>query len=290
MNTPMTPINDICEAATSNYHSHSLYCDGRAGMEDFVRFALSSSFTSYGFSSHAPLPFHTAWTMEWDRMDDYVAEFRRLKEKYAGRIELYLGLEIDYLNEESHPAAECFRRLPLDYRIGSVHLLYDDEGRVVDSDLPAEKFRQMVDKHFQGDVERVVRLYYERSRRMVELGGFDIVGHADKIHYNAAYCRPGILEEPWYDRLVRDYFVEIARRGYQVEINTKAWSELGTFYPDERYFPLLRELGIRVQVNSDAHYPERIASGMAEAYRALRRAGFTSVMRLQDGQWAEIPF
>ena len=22
----------------TNYHSHSLYCDGRAGMEDFVRF------------------------------------------------------------------------------------------------------------------------------------------------------------------------------------------------------------------------------------------------------------
>lgn len=290
MNTPMTPINDLCEAATSNYHSHSLYCDGRAGMEDFVRFALSSGFTSYGFSSHAPLPFPTAWTMEWDRMDDYVAEFRRLKEKYAGRIELYLGLEIDYLNEESHPAIERFRCLPLDYRIGSVHLLYDDEGRVVDADLSAEKFRQMVEKHFQGDVERVVRLYYERSRRMVELGGFDIVGHADKIHYNAAYCRPGILEEPWYDRLVCDYFAEIARRGYQVEINTKAWSELGTFYPDERYFPLLRELGIRVQVNSDAHYPERIASGMAEAYRALRRAGFTSVMRLRGGQWTEIPF
>ena len=278
----MTPINDICEAATSNYHSHSLYCDGRAGMEDFVRFALSSSFTSYGFSSHAPLPFPTAWTMEWDRMDDYVAEFRRLKEKYAGRIELYLGLEIDYLNEESHPAAECFRRLPLDYRIGSVHLLYDDEGRVVDSDLPAEKFRQMVDKHFQGDVERVVRLYYERSRRMVELGGFDIVGH-----YNAACCRPGILDEPWYDRLVCDYFAEIARRGYQMEINTKAYEELGVFYPDVRYFPLLRELGVRMQVNSDAHYPERIASGMPEAFRALRRAGFTSVMQLQAGRWVE---
>ena len=204
----------------SNYHSHSLYCDGRAGMEDFVRFAVSSGFTSYGFSSHAPLPFPTAWTMEWDRMDDYLAEFRRLKEKYAGRIELYLGLEIDYLNEESHPAIERFRRLPLDYRIGSVHLLYDDEGRVVDADLPADKFRQMVDRHFRGDVERVVRLYYERSRRMVELGGFDIVGHADKVHYNAASCRTGILDEPWYDRLVCDYFAEIARRGYQVEINT----------------------------------------------------------------------
>ena len=206
---------------------------------------------------------------------------------YAGRIELYLGLEIDYLNEESHPAIERFRRLPLDYRIGSVHLLYDDEGRVVDADLPADKFRQMVDRHFRGDVERVVRLYYERSRRMVELGGFDIVGHADKVHYNAACCRPGILDEPWYDRLVCDYFAEIARRGYQMEINTKAYEELGVFYPDVCYFPLLRELGVRVQVNSDAHYPERIASGMPEAFRALRRAGFTSVMQLQAGRWVE---
>ena len=84
----------------TNYHSHSLYCDGRAGMEDFVRFALSEGFTSYGFSSHAPLPFSTAWTMEWDIMDDYLSEFHRLKEKYAGRIELYIGLEIDYLNKE----------------------------------------------------------------------------------------------------------------------------------------------------------------------------------------------
>ena len=35
----------------TNYHSHSLYCDGRANMEDFIRFALSEGFTSYGFSS-----------------------------------------------------------------------------------------------------------------------------------------------------------------------------------------------------------------------------------------------
>ena len=88
----------------TNYHSHSLYCDGRASMEDFVRFALSEGFTSYGFSSHAPLPFSTAWTMEWDIMDDYLSEFHRLKEKYAGRIELYIGLEIDYLNEASNPS------------------------------------------------------------------------------------------------------------------------------------------------------------------------------------------
>lgn len=273
----------------TNYHSHCLYCDGRAGMEDFVRFALSYGFTSYGFSSHAPLPFSTAWTMEWDCMDDYLAEFRRLKEKYAGRIELYVGLEIDYLNEESHPSIARFRELPLDYRIGSVHLLYNDRGEVVDIDVPADVFRQIVDREFGGDLERVVRLYYARLRRMLELGGFDIVGHADKMHYNAMCYRPGVLDEPWYDDLVRDYLAEIARRGYQVEINTKAYRSLGTFFPNERYFSYLHSLGVRVQVNSDSHYPELINSGRPEALDALRKAGYKTVMELYGGKWKEMP-
>ena len=28
----------------TNYHSHCLYCDGRANMEDFIRFAISEGF------------------------------------------------------------------------------------------------------------------------------------------------------------------------------------------------------------------------------------------------------
>lgn len=66
--------------------------------------------------------------------------------------------------------------------------------------------------------------------RMVELGGFDIVGHADKMHYNASAYHPGLLDEPWYDALIQEYFDAIARKGYIVEINTKSYLELGTFY------------------------------------------------------------
>lgn len=273
----------------TNYHSHSLYCDGRAGMEDFVRFAISEGFTSYGFSSHAPLPFSTFWTMEWDSMDDYLAEFRRLKLKYAQDIELYIGLEIDYLNEESNPSIARFRELPLDYRIGSVHMLYTDKGNVVDIDATADKFREIVDEHFAGDIVRVVKQYYNSLMKMVELGGFDIVGHADKMHYNASCYRPGLLDEPWYDELIHLYFTEIARKGYQVEINTKAYHELGTFYPNERYFSTLHDLGIRVQVNSDSHYPERINNGRREALCALKHAGYKTVMELYDNEWKEIP-
>lgn len=273
----------------TNYHSHSLYCDGRANMEDFIRFAISEGFSSYGFSSHAPLPFSTAWTMEWDRMDDYLSEFSRLKEKYADKIELAIGLEIDYLDEENHPALPRFRELPLDYRIGSVHMLYSPEGNVVDIDTPADIFRQLVDKHFGGDLDYVICLYYKNLLRMVELGGFDIVGHADKMHYNASCYRLGLLDESWYDALVRKYFDAIARRGYIVEVNTKSYNDLGTFYPNERYFSFLKELGVRVQVNSDAHYPERINNGRANALTALKKAGFETVVEWHGGKWVDEP-
>ena len=143
-------------------------------------------------------------------MEDYLSEFSRLKKKYADKIELAIGLEIDYLNEESHPALPCFQELPLNYRIGSVHMLYSPEGKVVDIDTSADTYRQLIDMHFGGDIEQVVRLYYKNLLRMVELGGFDIVGHADKMHYNASCYRPGLLDEVWYDTLVRDYFAEIA--------------------------------------------------------------------------------
>ena len=273
----------------TNYHSHTLYCDGRAGMEEFIRFAISQGFSSYGISSHAPLPFPTHWTMEWDRMDDYLAEFSRMKEKYASDIELAIGLEIDYLNEDSNPSVERFQSLPLDYRIGSVHLLYNPKGEVVDIDVSAEAFRGIVDKHFDGDLDKVIHLYYDRLLQMIRLGGFDIIGHADKMHYNAAAYRPGLLDEAWYDRLMHDYFSEIIRCGYIVEINTKAWQTLGTFYPHERYFRLLKELGASVQVNSDSHFPERINSGRPEALAALRQVGFTTVTERHGGAWVEVP-
>ena len=257
----------------TNYHSHCSFCDGRAPFEEFVKEAISQGFYSYGVSSHAPLPFPTQWTMEWEQMEAYLDEFKNLHSKYADEIELYVGLEIDYLNEESNPSVARFTELPLDYRIGSVHLLYDAAGEVVDIDCSPAVFKERVDRHFNGDVLRVVRMYFDRLFRMVELGGFDVLGHADKMHYNASCHHPGLLDEPWYEALMKDYFSLVASRGYLVEINTKAYDSLGTFYPNSRYWELMKEYQIKVLVNSDAHYPERINAGRMEALRLLQAKG-----------------
>lgn len=204
----------------TNYHSHCSFCDGKAPMEDFVEEAVRQGFAAYGISSHAPLPFPARWTLEAERMAAYLAEIDRLKAAYADRIELYAGLEIDYLNEQSNPASDYFQKLPLDYRIGSVHLI-ESRGKYVDIDTDAETFAENLRLHFGDDLRKLVTDYFDKLMRMVSTGGFDFVGHADKIVYNASRCQPDIAEQPWYRQKIREYFETIARHGAMVETTRK---------------------------------------------------------------------
>lgn len=277
----------MIEMNLTNYHSHCSFCDGHAPLEEFVRVAIYKGFTAYGVSSHAPLPFSTRWTMKKEEVSDYLAEVRRLKEKYIDRIELYVGMEIDFLDEDSNPSASYFRELPLDYRIGSVHMLTSCEGEIIDIDVKKEIFKDYLALHFGNNLKTTILAYYRKLMRMVEKGGFDIVGHADKMSYNAAYCQPDLLDQKWYNDMVTEYFSLIKENGLMVEINTKAYDTAGVFFPNQKYFSLLNKLHIPVLVNSDAHYPELINAGRRNALIALKEAGILNVMELHSGKWDE---
>jgi len=272
----------------TNYHCHSIFCDGRADMKTMVRFAIAKGFSSFGFSSHAPLPFQTTWTMDKGDVSDYFTEFKRLRDIYKDRIALYIGLEIDYLDHRQNPSMKYFRDMPLDFRIGSVHLLSDLDGNFVDIDCSVERFREILFNHFNNHIDFMIRLYINNLMSMIELGGFDILGHCDKMFYNVDAVCPGKSSEGWVQRLMNHYFLKIAEKGYMVEINTKKYHELGTFFPREKYFPMLLELGIPVVVNSDAHYPDLINDGRFEALAALKKNGYETVRQLQDGVWRDV--
>lgn len=271
----------------TNYHSHTSYCDGHAPMGEFIEEAIRQGFTSYGISSHAPLPFPTRWTMEKTDMSAYLADFAALKSKHQHQIEMYVGLEIDYLDKDSNPATDYFQQLPLDYRIGSVHLLTDEAGEVVDVDCNVDKFKEKLANHFHNDLKSVVLAYYHKTMLMVEQGGFDIIGHMDKIAFNASACQPDVMQQAWYKESVNDLLNLIAQKGTMVEINSKAYHKLGVFYPNEKKFALLKERNIPVLVNSDSHYPMLVNDGRKEALEALKHSGIKSVMELHKGCWEE---
>ncbi len=254
-----------------NFHSHTQFCDGHAPMEDFVKEAIAERFTDYGFSPHSPIPFESPCNMSMAAVDMYINEFYRLKNMYSDKINLYMSMEIDYLGTQWGPANEYFDTLPLDYRIGSVHFIpsFNDSGKYIDIDGRYPAFKQKMELYFNNDIKSVVECFYNETISMIEAGGFDIIGHFDKIGHNAGHFQEGIENEDWYNSLVMRTFEAIMDHHLIIEVNTKAYTEHNRFFPNIRYFEMLKKSRATLLINSDAHYPQLINSGRLEALKLL---------------------
>ena len=254
-----------------NLHTHTQFCDGHAPMEDFVVEAIDQGFTHLGFTPHSPISVESPVNMSRDDVQAYFDEMARLRTVYGDRIHLYTSMEIDYVSVGDGPNNEYFRNLPLDYRIGSVHFIpsIDNPEDMVDIDGKFPGFKERMGLKFNGDIEYVVKTFFSQMMAMVEEGGFDIVGHMDKIGFNASMYRANIDEEPWYDQLVIALFENIMDHHLTIEVNTKAWLQRNRFYPNLKYFGMLKRFNAPIVVNSDAHYPTLLNNGRLEAIKLL---------------------
>lgn len=252
----------------TNYHSHTEFCDGKATMEEFVVEAIRCGFSAWGISPHSPAPMleRAEWALDVDAVPLYIERANQLKEKYADKIRVLVGMEIDYMNEEFNPSAVYFQSMPLDFRIGSIHMLRSLEtGKLIDIDCPVDDFRRKMDYHFRGSIQLMAKCYYEAQKAMVMAGGMTFIGHSDKISSNLGILSSKVSDKPWYKDLVEEYLVLCAERGMVLEINTKMLNRRGVYFPDKRYFERMAELHIPVVINSDAHRLEGISVGLSEA-------------------------
>ena len=275
----------------SNYHSHCTFCDGRSSMEEFVKFAIAKGVRKYGFSSHAPLPFLTKWTMLEDDFEDYQLEFQRLKQKYQTNIQLYFGLEVDYIDNCSSVRNDFFLNKKFDYLIGSIHYLdklAENTYWTIDGEF--KEFDKGLNELYDGDIRLAVKHFYEVSSKMIKEGGFNIVGHFDKISLHAAHYNDFNPSSSWYKNLVGDTLQLVKEKRFILEINTKSMTEKGITYPHQQFYPLINELQIPIVVNSDCHYPTNIIEGFEVTYKALKAAGFKTMHQLVAGAWKSVEF
>ena len=80
---------------TQNLHMHSTWDDGKCSIEEMILASKAAGLTSVGFSVHCPMPFENTWECPLEKLPDYIAEVRAMQAKYAGIIDVYLGIEWD---------------------------------------------------------------------------------------------------------------------------------------------------------------------------------------------------
>lgn len=258
-----------------NYHSHTEFCDGRAPMADLAAAAYGAGFEEWGVSPHSPVTCPSGANMKAEDMEAYLREAGRLKAEYEGRMKVLTGMEIDYISPEFGPHSDYFRNLPIDYRIGSVHFVRTKDGRPVDCDGPAARFLKYLEEDFGGDLRYVVETYFAMQLEMLDAGGFDIIGHLDKIGDNGSAADQNLEDYPWYAALVEKVIAKAVEKGVTIEINTKKYPAQGRFFPAERWWGLLKKYNAKIVISTDAHYPDKVAAGYADALRLLHASGIS---------------
>lgn len=252
-----------------NLHSHTQFCDARNSMEEILRSAHEAGFETWGFSPHGPLCIPSPCNMSKESLDDYLKEIDRLRKLFSG-MTILAGMEVDYIDEKEGPASIEVKNYGLDYVIGSVHFIPNQRGEYQDIDGSPERFRRYVEEYFENDLEYVVRTYWKQVEKMIEAGGFDIIGHIDKIALNASIMEQDIEETKFYKDLADKVIEKAIKSGKAIEINTKHYKKYRRFFPHPRYWKRILQSGTKMPVNSDTHYAELVEAGMAEAQKILK--------------------
>ena len=239
----------------TNYHTHTVWCDGQDTPEAMILSAINKGFDILGFSSHSTYPADNACTVPRLKLPGYFAEVRELAKKYAGQIKVLCGIEADYIPGTTDPDRSRYAEFQPDYIIGSVHYVIASDGERVPVDHTPELLHEGLRCHFGGDVKAYLQTYFAQEREMVERFDFDILGHPD-------LCRKFNEKHPYFDETADWYLHElelladaVAESGKLVEMNTGAISRgwLNDAYPSAAFRDILRKCNVRFVLNSDSH-------------------------------------
>lgn len=253
-----------------NLHSHTQFCDGRCSMEEILESAKNAGFTTWGFTPHAPICLESPCNMKAEDVENYLKEIQRLRKIFPD-MKILAGMEVDFIDENNGPASPQVREYGLDYVIGSVHFIPNQKGEFFDIDGSPERFQKVLKEHFEGDLKYVVWTFWQQTQKMLKAGGFDIIGHIDKIALNASSVDPHIEEDPEYVRLSNETINLAIKKGVAIEINTKHYKKYGRFFPHPRFWKHIIHSGTEMPVNSDTHYAELVEDGMDAAFAQLEK-------------------
>ncbi len=234
-------------------HTHTVFCDGKDTPEEMVRSAVNKGCKLLGFSGHAYSKFPNAeeWCMSREGQLEYAAEINRLKLKYADKIKIMLGAEMDFFSEPLN--FEC------DYIIGSVHAVKKN-GVFFDVDHSPEELSHALNEYYSGDTETLVRDYYSLVADIVTRTDCDIIGHFDLVTKFNEKMPIIDTQSKKYQSIALEALDALIESNRIFEINTGAMSRgwKTHAYPEGFILRRLSEKGAQVMLNSDAHSAENI--------------------------------
>ncbi|WP_184665505.1 histidinol-phosphatase [Texcoconibacillus texcoconensis] len=247
-------------------HTHHERCGHAIGtIEDYVKQAIEFGLDFIGISDHSPFFYseedqlYPKIAMAKSDFQRYIDEVIRLKDKYRDQIHVLLGVESDFFPNHIDIYKEQLLKQPLDYVIGSVH--YVDEENIFKKGRWDELSKQQSVK--------VKENYYGLIEKSARSGLFQILGHIDAM--KGFYPAFSDIETEVVDRTLQI----IGEQDVAIEVNTSGKTkDCGGWYPADDILERALFYHVNVTFGSDAHKPERICDDFDEVRRILKEIGY----------------
>jgi len=262
-------------------HTHTNFCDGSDDIETCCLAAYNKGLSALGFSSHAPVKkktgFTTGWNMPEEKLGEYIEAVQAAKKRWAGKLPVYLGLEVDFIPGLMGPADADYRQLGLDFIIGGAHYVAPPRGEPFTVDDSPQAVNRGIKEGFSGDADAMVEAFLDTTQAMIRAGGFDLLAHPDVVKKNNLSSKVFSEEAAYYQKKTASIAALLAAKGIPAEVNTGGLNRRKTIdcYPSAAFLKLLQKNGVPMVINADAHRALDVDGYYAEARQAMLDAGYT---------------
>ncbi len=222
------------------FHVHTYRCNHAENVKDelYIKKALELGAKSITFTDHTPFPGDPfSNRMHYDQLDEYISTLRELKTQYRGKIDVLIGLEIEYLPSfrgfyeelKSNPDLEVLL-------LGQHHSEIRPGEYTFQRDDKTDEWKYLLEGQLLG----------------VESGLFDAVAHPDRLFKREKKWTHEMAQASQnFLRSVQRYGIPLERNLASIKRNRQYWEEFWHLVP----------VGHTVIIGCDAHFVKDIEEG-----------------------------
>ena len=256
-------------------HTHTKFCyhGHDAELTEYIERAMALGFGRYSVTEHPPLP--EGWVPDERLMAELAMPLQELpayfdyvlgmKKRCEGKIELAVGLEMDYLHGNTAFSDELIRPYldVLEDIVVSVHFL-PGEGGMYCVDFTADDLKRNLLSAY-GSMDSLAETYFDHVEQSVawaaKLPMRKRIGHPLLITKFRSELPP--MDEALIRRRLERLADLLAQSGVGLDVNTAGLRvpTCGQAYAPEWFIRRCMEAGVEVVYGSDSHKPDHVGFG-----------------------------
>ncbi len=220
-----------------NYHTHTWRCLHATGTEEeYIIRAIENGIRYMGFSDHVPFCCFDGFEAIGTRVpiaqvNDYVGDLNVLREKYKDKIEISIGFEMEYYQNEFDSMLSDARKWGAEYLILGQHFYEPEHPNGVHMSKPF-------------DNTEVLNTYAKSLVDGMKTGVFTYVAHPDMVNF--------IGDEDTYCEIMRQVCITSRETAVPLEINFYGIRD-NRNYPNKAFWKTVGEESAPVTFGFDAH-------------------------------------